>query len=127
MRPVFEDRLVDALGPAQVLASISGDARVEDVVVTALDDVDGVDLHVAEVFHRGPRRLGPVAERRQGIESLGMKPDALRPGFRDRVGFAVGAGHGWSVAGLGGMTATRRRVTPPAGPPAGFPRRRPEW
>jgi len=38
-RPVF-----DGLCLMQFLAPIRGDARVEDVVMAALDDVDGVDL-----------------------------------------------------------------------------------
>ena len=60
-----------------MLAPVGGNARVEDVVVAALDDVDGVDLHVAEMLDRRARRLRPVAERRRRVEPLGVEPDAL--------------------------------------------------
>ena len=76
MRPVFEHGLVDALGLAQMLALISRNARIEDVVVAAFDHIDGVDLHIAQMLHRGARRLGPVAERRGRIEPLRVQPDA---------------------------------------------------
>ena len=76
MRPVFEDRLVDGLRLAQVLALVVGNPRVEDLVVAALDDVDGVDLHVAQVLDRGPGRLRPVAKRRGFVEPLRAQPDA---------------------------------------------------
>ena len=85
VRPVFEHGLVDALGLMQVRALVAGDARVEDVVVAALDHVDGVDLHVAQVLHGGARRLGPVAERRWRIEPLGAQPDAPGAGLGERV------------------------------------------
>jgi hypothetical protein len=48
----------------QVGALVSGYARVEDVVVAALDHIDGVDLHVAQVLDRRRRRAGSVAEGR---------------------------------------------------------------
>ena len=80
MRPVLEDRLVDRLRLAQMVAPVSGDARVEDLVMAALDHVDGVDLHIAQVLHRGARRPGPAAERRVFVEPLGAQPEA--PGVR---------------------------------------------
>ena len=76
VRPVLEHRLVDGLRLVQVLAPVLGDAREEDVVVAALDDVDGVDLHVAQVLDRRARRLRPVAERRRLVEPLRAEPDA---------------------------------------------------
>ncbi len=81
MRPVFEYRLVDALRLVQVLAPVIGDPRVKDVVVAALDDMDRVDLHIAEVFHgRGrPLRAGP--EGRRFSEPLSVEPDLPRAGF----------------------------------------------
>ena len=72
VRPVFEDALVDALGLSQMLAPIGGDARPENVMVAALDDIDGVDLHVAQMLHRRARRLRPVTKGRGGVEPLGM-------------------------------------------------------
>jgi len=44
VRPILENGLVDAVCLMQVLAPIRRDARVEDVVMAALDDIDGVDL-----------------------------------------------------------------------------------
>ncbi len=64
MGPVFEHALVDALGLAQIRAPIAGDPGPEDMVVRTLDHIDGVDLDVAELLHRGRRRLRPLAERR---------------------------------------------------------------
>ena len=48
MGPIFEDRLVDALRLDEMPALISRDAAEEDVVMRPLDDVDGIDLDVAE-------------------------------------------------------------------------------
>jgi hypothetical protein len=80
VRPVFEHCLVDCLRLVQVLAPVSGNARKQDVVMGALDHVDGVDLHVAQMRHRGACRLGPVAERRVPVEPLGVQPDACGDG-----------------------------------------------
>ena len=88
MRPVFEHAFVDALGLAQVGAGIGRDAAIENVMMAALDDVDGVDLHIAEMVHRRRNRLRSGAERLAGIEPLGMQPDS--PGF----GFGQGTGFG---------------------------------
>ena len=44
-------------------------------MMAALDDVDGVDLHIAEMIHRRRHRLRSGAERLAGIEPLGMQPD----------------------------------------------------
>ena len=63
MRPVFEHGLVDGLGLTQMLAAIARDARPQDVVMAALDHVDRVDLHIAEVLDRAAGRLGAIAER----------------------------------------------------------------
>ena len=46
MRPVFEDALVDAW-LLQMFAPVGGNARLENVVVAPLNNVDGVNLHVA--------------------------------------------------------------------------------
>ena len=55
-------------------------------MVAAFDHIDGVDLHIAQMLHGRVRCLGPVAERRASIESLGAQPDAFRLGFGERVG-----------------------------------------
>jgi hypothetical protein len=46
------------------------------VVVAAFDDVDGVDLDVAQMRHGGRGGLRASAERFRCVEALGMKPDA---------------------------------------------------
>src|SRR5262245_2346042 len=61
--------------------------------MAALDHVDGVDLHIAEMLHRGARRLGPVAERGAFIKTLRAQPDAPGAGFGERDGFVGRAGH----------------------------------
>ena len=76
MRPILENGLVDALCLLQMLAPIRRDARVEDVVLAALDDVDGVNLQVAQVRHRRRRGLGAGAEGFGGVQALGMQPDS---------------------------------------------------
>ena len=93
MRPVFEHGLVDGLRLAQMLAPVSRNARIQDVVMAAFDHVDGVDLHIAQMLHRRARRRGPVAERRGPVEPLRAQPDAPGVGFRKREGFFGRAGH----------------------------------
>ena len=80
VRPIFENCLVDALRLMQMLAPIGRNARVEDVVMAALDDMDGVDLHVAQVRHRCRRGLRARAEGFDGVQALGMQPDSASLG-----------------------------------------------
>ena len=94
MRPVLEHGFVDGLRLVEVLAPVSRNARIEDVVMAALDHVDGVDLHVAQMRHRRGRRLRPLAERRGAVEPLGAQPDASGVGFGEREGGLGRAGHG---------------------------------
>ena len=75
MSPVFEHAFVDALGMMQIRAPIIGNAIPEDVMMAALDHMNGVDLHITEMLDRGLRGLRAVAERRLGIEPLGAQPD----------------------------------------------------
>ena len=92
MGPVFENALVDALGLPQVRAGVGRDAAVENVMMAALDHMDGVDLDVAEVIHRCCYGLRPVAKRLSRIEPLGVQPDS--PGLGFGQGTGVGrAGH----------------------------------
>jgi hypothetical protein len=88
VRPVFEHRLVDGLHLVQMLAPVSGNARVEDLVMAAFDHIDGIDLHIAQVLHRGARRLGSVAEWRGFVEPLCAQPDAPGEGLGEREAFA---------------------------------------
>ena len=90
MRPVLEHRLVDALRAVQVLAPIVRDARVENLVVAALDDVDRVDLYVAEMLDRGADRSGTVTKRCGFVEALGVQPDAPGVGERELYGSLMG-------------------------------------
>ena len=92
MGPVFEHAFVDALGLAQVRAPVFGNAAPENMVVAALDHVDGVDLHVAEMFDGRRRRVRPLTERRPGVEPLGAQPDVPGRGLGQGNGF-IGAGH----------------------------------
>src|SRR6185503_11460175 len=84
VRPVLEYRLVDALRPLQVFAPVFRNARIEDLMVAALDNVDGVDLHIAKVLDRCADRFRAVAERRGLVQALGTQPQAPRacPGQR---------------------------------------------
>ena len=76
MRPVFEHAFVDRLRAVKVLAPIGRDARVEDVVVRALDHIDRIDLHISKMFDRETRRFRSFAEGGGRIEALRLDPDA---------------------------------------------------
>ena len=91
MRPVFEHRLVEALRLPQIRALVVGDAVEQDVMMAALDHIDGVDLHIAEMLDRGGNRRRPFAERIRRIEPLGSQPDS--------PGLGLGQGMGWGHAG----------------------------
>jgi len=55
------------------------------VMMTALDHVDRVDLHVAEMLDRRLRGRGAHAERRRTVEPLGAQPQPARLRLRDGV------------------------------------------
>ena len=76
MRPILENGFVDALRLMEMLAPVRRDARVEDVVMAALDDVNRVDLQVAQVRHRCRRGLRAGAEGFGGVQALGVQPDS---------------------------------------------------
>ena len=63
-----------------MLVPVGRDAGVEDVVVAPLDDVDRVDLQVAQVCDRGRRGLGTGAEGLGSVQALGMQPELPRLG-----------------------------------------------
>ena len=92
MGPVFEHALVDALGLPQVGAAVVGNPVPQNMVVAALDHVDGVDLHIAEMFDRGGGGLRPLAERRRYVEPLGAQPDPAGLGLIKGMG-GNSAGH----------------------------------
>ncbi len=54
--------------------------------MAAFDHMDGVDLHIAQMLHRGARCLGPVAKGRVCVEPLGMQPDASGVGLGEGEG-----------------------------------------
>ena len=85
--PVFEHAFVGALGMAQIGAGIGRNPVPENVMVTALDHVDGIDLHIAEVFDRRGRRLRSLAEWRLGVEPLRAQPDVPGCGLAQGDGF----------------------------------------
>ncbi len=95
MGPVLEDRLVHGLRPPEMLAPVSRDARIENVVMAALDHVDGVDLHVAQVLHRRAGRFRTIAERLVLVEPPGAQPDSLGVGGGNRKGWWGASGHEW--------------------------------
>ena len=76
MRPIFEYRFVDALSFVQIRALICRDTAVENVMVAAFDDIDRVDLYIAEMFNGKTHSFRAVSERRRGVQLLCMKPDA---------------------------------------------------
>ena len=92
MGPVFEHGLVDALGLAQIGAAVIRNPVPQDMVVAALDDVDGVDLDIAELLDRGRCGGRSRAERRRRIEPLRAQPDAAGFGLAQGMEFG-GAGH----------------------------------
>jgi hypothetical protein len=63
-----------------MLAPIGRNAGVEDVVVAPLDDVDRVDLQVAQVRDRGGRGRRARAERLSAVQALGVQPEVPRLG-----------------------------------------------
>ena len=63
-----------------MLPPVGRNAGVEDVVVAPLDDVDRVDLQVAQVRDRGRRGLGTGAEGLGSVQALGMQPELPRLG-----------------------------------------------
>src|SRR3954466_3349490 len=82
-----------------MLATIVGNACKEDMVVAALDDVDRVDLHIAEMLDCRGGRGRSAAKGCRTVELLSAKPDSpgLGLGDRNRVHFgrSPGTGLGW--------------------------------
>jgi hypothetical protein len=71
----------------QVGPAIVRDAAEQNVVVTTLDNVDGVDLHVPQVLDRGLHGALAGAEGFALVETLSVEPDAtgISPGDRNRT------------------------------------------
>ena len=80
-------------------------------MVAALDHVDGVDLHVAQVLDRVARCLGTVPERRWRIEALGVQPDVSGGGLGERDGLVRRLGHGQAFSSRK-FLAPRNRLLP---------------
>jgi len=76
----------------QRMAAVAGNPIPENMVVAALDDVDGVDLHVTEMLDGCRRRGRSLAERLARVEPLGAQPDLAGLGLGQGDGF-IGAGH----------------------------------
>ena len=85
MGPVFEDRLVGRLQLNEVGAAIGGNSGMKDVVVAALDDVDGVDLHIAKLGDGRECSVGALAEGFEPVEPLRRDPDVARAGLLKRA------------------------------------------
>ena len=106
VRPVFEHGLRLRLRRFEVGAAVGGDAVVEDVVVAALDHVDRVDLHVAQMRDRARHRLRPGAERLGDVQPLRIDPEA-----RARSGeISAGAGVARRRVGFGLRVTAGRRI-----------------
>ena len=90
--PVFQYSFVDALGMTQIGSPVVGNPGPQHVMMRALDDVNGVDLHIAEVLDRGGGRGRPGAKRYRCVEPLGVQPDAPRLKLGQGTGF-IGGGH----------------------------------
>jgi hypothetical protein len=86
VRPVFEDRFADRLSMRQVLTGIRRNAIEQNVMVASFDDVDRVNLHIAQLFNGLTNCCRPIAERIPSTESLRMQPNGARPfrGNNDR-------------------------------------------
>jgi len=78
MRPIFEHGLVDGLRLMQMFTPVTRDARKKNVMMAALDHVDGIDLHIAQMFHGPERRVRVVTERNACVEALRAQPHATR-------------------------------------------------
>src|ERR1043165_424610 len=101
----------------QVLAAISGNARVEDLVVGALDHMDRIDLDVAEMLDRSARRPRPVAERCALVEPLRAPPAAPRQGQADPRGHTLNACRGLPSGSARGAPDRGPCRTPPRASP----------
>src|SRR5829696_7129918 len=75
--PIFA---LEGLGAVEILAAVGRNTGPKNVVVSAFDDVDRVDLHVSEVLDRGCGGTGPLAERHSRIQPLSMKPETSGTG-----------------------------------------------
>src|SRR5260370_32900689 len=78
MGPVFEHASVDALRLAQIRAAIGGNPVPQNMVVAALDHINGVDLHIAEMLDGSRSRGWSVAARRFSVEPLRAASDTPR-------------------------------------------------
>ncbi len=108
MGPVFEHAFVDALGLTQVRAPIAGDPVPQNMVMAALDDVDGVDLHIAEVLDRGRRRRRPRRRTAPACRAAGRAARCAGP--RPWSGKWIYR-RGTSRGNLAGFASLDRRVT----------------
>ena len=62
-------------------------------MVAALDHVDGVDLHIAQMLDGPARGLRPAAERRRFVKPLRAQPYAQGEGGGEGDGSGGAAGH----------------------------------
>src|SRR5262249_55532289 len=77
----------------QMGALVGGNAREQDVMMAALDDIDRVDLHVTQVLHRSACGLRTVAEWHGGLKPLRPQPDASGASLGERIGLASNRAH----------------------------------
>src|SRR3546814_13937885 len=83
--PVFEDSLVDGLRLTQMPALVRRNPRPQNVMMTAFDHVDGVDLHITKMLDRRQRGVCAAAERFRRVQSLDRKSVGWGKGVSVRV------------------------------------------
>ena len=88
-----------ALRLPQMGALIARNARIENMMVGALDHMDGVDLDIAEMGDRGRDRRRAVAERRR-VSSRCARSQIRRASIGLRETGLVARGIGHNVAGF---------------------------
>src|SRR5690606_37806175 len=93
MRPVFEHAFVDILRLVQMGATVIWNAAEQEVVMAALDHVDDVDLHIAEMLYGRLSCRRATAEGRRRVEPLCPQPYPASPGEVDRQRRAGTARH----------------------------------
>src|SRR5882757_3255198 len=67
----------------QVIAAVLRNPGEQNVVMTALNEIDRVDLYVPQMTDCCRGRGRPVTERCRGIEHLGVQPDLPGAGLSD--------------------------------------------
>ena len=76
MRPVLEEQTAPMDEPVQAHAVVGSEAAPQREVVGPLDDIDGVDLKPARVFHEAAQPVGSERQRARAREVLSLEKEA---------------------------------------------------